>query len=343
MIYFSKNQIAHQLADWLEQNVYRQIVVIADTNTQHYAFPKIAPVVAHSKLIVVPAGESHKNIQTCQMIWAKMTEWNLDRKALCINLGGGVVGDMGGFCAATYKRGIDFIQIPTTLLAQVDASVGGKLGVDFQGFKNQIGVFREPKAVMIDTCFLETLPPRELLSGYAEIIKHCLIADAQQWKQLTESDSIHHDWDTLVRHSVEIKKNIVQQDPEEKNIRKLLNFGHTVGHALESYFLETSRPLLHGEAIAWGMIAECYIAVEKNLLDAESLKKIQEYISRYYPAINFQEDALENIEKLAWQDKKNEQGQLNLTLLSSIGTGIINVNTSSEEVKRALAYLKTIS
>lgn len=253
--------------DWREKlGAYSQLAVIADTETFQYCYPKISSYLPDHQVIVIPADERHKHLGTCQLVWQKLTEAAFDRKGLVLDLGGGVVGDLGGFCAATYKRGIDFIQLPTTLLSQVDASVGGKLGIDFQGFKNHIGVFTQPKAVWVYPGFLDTLPPSEIRSGFAEVIKHALIADAGAWKSLLAWDRLPQDWNSIIPHSIHIKDKVVEADPTEKGLRKILNFGHTIGHAVETYFLDKGdRRLLHGEAIALGMIAETWLFLAKGL------------------------------------------------------------------------------
>lgn len=236
-----------------------------------------------------------------------MTRANMDRHGLIINLGGGVIGDMGGFCASTYKRGIDFIQIPTTLLAQVDASVGGKLGIDFHGLKNHIGVFQLPKTVLIDPTFIQTLPDRQKRSGFAEIIKHCLIRDAAKWDTIASLDFDQVDLADLIAHSVEIKKAVVAEDPKEKGLRKILNFGHTLGHAVETYLLGLGkRAVLHGEAIAVGMITEAYLAYQRNLIEAEELEAIEAMLFATYGRIQIKAEEIPAIIQLTAQDKKNK-------------------------------------
>lgn len=317
------------------------VFILADENTYLYCYPLIAPVLPDKhELIVIPAGEEHKNLQTCQKIWQHLTDAQADRHALLINLGGGVIGDMGGFCAATYKRGIRFIQIPTTLLAQVDASVGGKLGIDFQGFKNHIGVFRQPDHVLMDTYFFRTLPVRELRSGFAELLKHGLIADAEAWQELSRpEDFLTLDWEKVVPRSVALKQSIVEQDPTEKGLRKILNFGHTIGHAIESYFLENQpieKRLLHGEAIAVGMIAESWLAVHKTLLPQESYEEICNYLLKLYGKINIPSEIVPQIARLTLQDKKNENGTIALSLIDKIGSCRFNVAASLAEIEEAI-------
>jgi 3-dehydroquinate synthase len=318
---------------------YSQIAVLADEHTKKYAYPQLKPLLPKHTLITIKSGEERKNLETCNYIWQQLTDKQFDRKALLINLGGGVIGDMGGFCAATYKRGINFIQIPTTLLAQVDASVGGKLGIDFNGIKNHIGVFQEPVAVLIATEFLKTLPEAEIRSGFAEIIKHCLIADAAMWEKIRKQELDKQNWNELVPHSVEIKKKVVAQDPTEKGLRKILNFGHTIGHAVESYFLSQPRKkLLHGEAIAIGLICESYISHKRDLLDEQSLEAIEEFIFSLYGRIKITAQDTEAIIPLMMQDKKNERGSIQCVLLKEIGNPLYDQKLSLAEIKEAIHY-----
>lgn len=250
--------------------------------------------------------ETLKTLPSCEAIWQAMFEARLDRKALVVNLGGGVVGDMGGFCAATYKRGVDFIQIPTTLLAMTDAAIGGKLGVDFQGAKNAVGVFQYPAAVFIDPVFLKTLPARELRSGFAEVIKHALIGDRALWKKIQSMPAgslAATNWGGLLADSIAVKTKIVAEDPREAGIRALLNFGHTIGHALESYFLKTAEPLTHGEAVAIGMLCECPDAAE-----------LAETILHFFPHRHIPETAFPDLWKLMEQDKKNASGTVRMAV-----------------------------
>jgi 3-dehydroquinate synthase len=269
-----------------------------------------------------------------------MTAAELDRHALVINIGGGVIGDMGGFCAAVYKRGIDFIQVPTTLLSQVDASVGGKLGIDFNGFKNHLGVFNIPKSVLIDPFFLKTLPEREIRSGFAEIIKHCLIADGDKWKAIRQNDFEEQNWPDLIAHSIKIKEEIVNQDPTEKGLRKILNFGHTLGHAVETYFLgkgENER-LYHGEAIAVGMIMESYLSYKKSLIDNKTLIDIEEFIFATYGKVQIKEQDVEPIIALTRQDKKNRGSEVRFSLLEGAGKCVYDITVSVQEMRKAVAY-----
>jgi len=340
-IFFCHNSIAEKLQEYLQTHDYEQVVWLTDTNTRKHCLPLLEAVSAGDLVLEIHEGETYKNLQTCQIVWQAMTQANISRKALLANVGGGVVGDLGGFCAATYKRGIDFVQIPTTLLAQVDASVGGKLGIDFEGYKNQIGVFAEPKAVFIDTQFLQTLPENQLRSGFAEIIKHCLIADKDMWNELLQKQRWQeNDWQILTKHSVEIKHDIVSRDFDEKNLRKLLNFGHTIGHALESYFLQTPQPLLHGEAVAWGIVVETYISHKKGYLTKADYEEVKYFIEKVFPSKPPLNDrAIEKIICLTEQDKKNEYGKRFFTLLAEIGTGIFGVEVEEYEIYEALVKL----
>lgn len=331
--------IAAALQDFLQATAHTQTAVLVDENTKKHCYPLVKALLPKHTLIQIRSGEERKHLETCQQIWQRMTDAKLDRGALLINLGGGVIGDMGGFCAATYKRGIDFLQIPTTLLAQVDASVGGKLGVDFQGFKNHIGVFKDPVSVLVATGFLQTLPLVEIRSGFAEIIKHCLIADAGMWHIIRRRELDEQRWDELVPHSVKIKEIIVAQDPTEQGWRKVLNFGHTIGHAVESYFLpKPKQKLLHGEAIAVGMIAEAYLSHRRQLLSEDALMQIEEFVFSVYGRVKLQPADIEAIAPLALQDKKNAGGKIQCVLLRTIGEPVIDHVISLKEIREALAF-----
>ncbi|HEV7351343.1 3-dehydroquinate synthase [Telluribacter sp.] len=332
--------VTESLPDFFKKTDYSKIVVIADIQTRRHCYPLVKPLLPAHTLVTVPNGEAHKNLATCEQIWDTMTKAELDRYALVLNVGGGVIGDMGGFCAAVYKRGIDFVQIPTTLLSQVDASVGGKLGIDFQGFKNHLGVFNLPRIVLIDPIFLQTLPPREIRSGFAEIIKHCLIADAAKWEEIRHKELDEQNWPDLIAHSVEVKKNVVEQDPTEKGLRKILNFGHTLGHAVETHFLgkPKGQRLLHGEAIAVGMITEGYLAHRKKMIDRQTLEQIEEFIFSIFGKVLIQSDDIGTIIELTRQDKKNRGREIRFSLLDGIGSCAFDVPVSSADMRRALEY-----
>ena len=331
---------------WLQEQQFAGIAVLTDSNTNRYCLPLLKELLApvHPAFIEVPAGEPHKTLDTCQMIWEALFQAGAGRNWCVLNLGGGVIGDMGGFCAGTYKRGIDFIQVPTTLLSQVDASVGGKLGIDFFGVKNSIGLFRDPRAVWADPRFFQTLSARELRSGFAEIIKHALIADEQQWNDLqtiTQLETV--DWADWVARSVAIKQQIVAQDPLEKGLRKALNFGHTIGHAVESYFLETDKPLLHGEAIAIGMICESWLSAEILGLSEAELSAITAFFLKWYGHRALPLDKTEQLLATMRQDKKNEDSRINFSLVPAIGKVEVNQTATIDLIQRSLAFYNTLS
>lgn len=319
-------------------NNYSKVCILVDENTRKYCLPLVEQYFCEPVIIEIKSGEEEKNLSTCSFIWEQMTNHQLDRKALMVNLGGGVIGDMGGFCASTYKRGIDFIQIPTTLLSQVDASVGGKLGIDFHSFKNHIGVFNVPYKVLISTDFLQTLPERELRSGYAEVIKHCLIADAMKWEEIRTLKLNDHDWDEIARHSVGIKNYVTHEDPTEKGLRKILNFGHTIGHAIESFYLNTENRLLHGEAIAIGMICEAQVAFKRGFISEEELNQLKQAILEVYGKPLVKEVDIDQIIPLAYQDKKNEHNVIQCTLLAKIGEANFNNPITEEDIKESILY-----
>jgi 3-dehydroquinate synthase len=332
------------LSDFLSKKDYSKILLIVDENTEKHCLPVFDPSFLQSvNICLIRSGEEHKTLSTCSDIWQTMTTLELDRKAVVINIGGGVIGDMGGFCAATYKRGIDFIQIPTTLLSQVDASVGGKLGIDFSHFKNHIGVFKEPEAVIISSLFLNTLNKRELRSGFAEVIKHALIADATAWNKLKTQSLDAQNWNEVIPHSVQIKYNITIQDPTEKALRKVLNFGHTLGHAVESYFLEKGNRILHGEAIAIGMITESFIAAEKGFITQEACEEISDYLLSIYGYVIVPAYALDEIIGLTMQDKKNEQGQVLFSLLEKVGQANYNIAVDTALMKKSFTYYNSLN
>ncbi|MDP4657515.1 MAG: 3-dehydroquinate synthase [Algoriphagus sp.] len=337
------SDIRATLAEILRARQFSKLVVLTDSNTHQFCLPLVQEVVPPTTVFIsVPAGEQHKTLETCSIIWGQMTEAVLDRQALVINLGGGVIGDMGGFCASVYKRGIPFITIPTTLLSQVDASVGGKLGIDFLGFKNHLGVFQLPEAVLIASEFLATLPQRELRSGYAEVIKHGLIRDATYFRALPSTNWQKQDWARIIRHSIEIKKAVVQVDPKESGLRKILNFGHTIGHAIESFYLTRSQPLLHGEAIAIGMIAEGFLSFEKIGFSFEELNEMSTMLLTIFGKVELDPNDCDRLVELCAQDKKNEGSTQLFTLLPKIGDCNYNIAVTREEIKHAILYYQQL-
>lgn len=332
---------------FLKENKYSNLFIIVDNETNELCLPKFLPYLETNlriEIVEFEAGEHNKNIETCIQIWNVLTELGADRKSLVINLGGGVVTDLGGFVASTFKRGMDFIHIPTTLLSMVDASIGGKTGVDLGNLKNQIGVINVPKMVLIDTQYLETLSKSEMRSGLAEMLKHGLIYDAAYWEEFLDLKAIDYaDFDELIFRSVEIKNEIVLQDPTEKNIRKALNFGHTLGHAIESYFLENEnkKTLLHGEAIAIGMILESYLSLEKGFLTPNEYLQIKSTIKAIYDDVIFEENDIEPILELLIHDKKNEYGNIQFALIEGIGKIKINQSVENELILKAFQDYKS--
>jgi len=339
---FFTDAVSAALDDFISKGNYSQIICLTDTHTREFCLSLLESLSCEHTTI--PFGEEHKNIETCASIWSAMTEKKLDRKALMINLGGGVIGDMGGFCASTYKRGIGFVQIPTTLLSQVDASVGGKLGIDFQTYKNQIGVFCDPKAVLIDPIFLRTLPHKELIAGFAEVLKHGLIRDKAYWEKLQTISIKDTDWLPIIQHSVQIKEKIVTEDPYEKGLRKILNFGHTVGHAIESFYLQKSdrEHLLHGEAIAIGMICESYISYLHSNLSSEDLYQIAALILSHFLKVEINVSDYKAIIELCYQDKKNEHRKINGIELEGIGKASYDHIWSETELMQSLEFYATL-
>jgi 3-dehydroquinate synthase len=343
-IYFNENGYI-KLSDLFLEKKYSMVFILTDENTNEYCLPKLLSHLATEipiEIIEIESGEANKNLQTCTEIWSILSDFGADRKSVMINLGGGVITDMGGFIASTFKRGIDFVNIPTTLLGMVDASIGGKNGVDLGVLKNQIGTFNDPELLIIDSEYLSTLSNREMISGLAEMLKHGLIYDKNYWKKFRSiSDIDFSELDALLYRSIEIKNEIVTQDPKEKGIRKALNFGHTLGHAIESSYLESETPLLHGEAIAIGMIMEAFISKEKGLLTATEFLEIKTTLKSIYVEVEIDEKTQNKIIELLIHDKKNESGIIQFTLLNSIGNFIINQTVDNEIISRSFFDYKT--
>lgn len=331
------------LPTFIENKKYSQVFVLVDENTKLYCIPVLKNVLYDFITIETKSGEINKNLSTCEIIWQQLIEHNADRKAVVINLGGGVIGDMGGFAASCYKRGIDFINIPTTLLSQVDSSIGGKLGIDFKYGKNLIGLFQNPKLVLVSSQFLKTLPQRQFINGWSEIIKHALINDKTQWLHYKNIDILNCDMNDIVYHSLQIKKAVVEEDPFEKGLRKILNFGHTIGHAIEAYSLEHDEiPLLHGEAIAIGMICESYLSVKKCGLTKEELSDITQLILKHFPKHHIQNYDTEKMFTSMLIDKKNNDGKILAALLQSIGNCVYDIEITKPEILESLNYYNSL-
>jgi 3-dehydroquinate synthase len=297
-----------------------------------------------AEIIQLPAGEENKTIEMSYQVWETLTDYKIGRGDVIINFGGGVITDMGGFIASTYKRGIDFINIPTTLLSQVDASVGGKTGVDLGGFKNQIGVFALPTYVFVEYKYLNTLPQEQLVSGYAEMLKHGLIDDVKHWQNLIDIKMLTVDnLSEYIYDSVNIKHQIVVSDPTEKGKRKALNFGHTIGHAIEGFLLTNNQTVPHGYAVAWGMLVESLMSVKLNLLKESDYQIIKVFISSTYPVCTVNSSHINDLLELMLNDKKNRGGQINFTLLDGLGSCVINKEVDEACITECLEELLIIA
>ncbi|MBB4805486.1 3-dehydroquinate synthase [Chryseobacterium defluvii] len=335
-----------QLNNFLHEGSFSKIFILADENTHEYCLPTLLGNMETDlgfEILEIEAGEEMKNIQTANQLWEILTEMQADRKALIINLGGGVITDMGGFVASTYKRGLSFINIPTTLLSMCDASIGGKTGIDLMHYKNMVGTFALPEQIFIYPKFLETLPFKELRSGFAEMLKHGLIADKTHWDHLIQIHKL--DVEAVISHirtSMNIKQDVVEKDFHEKNIRKTLNFGHTIGHAIESLCLEQGNPILHGEAVAAGMICETHLSYLEELLSKEDSEHIIENIRRYYPYLDVSDFSNDDIFALLLNDKKNADSRINFSLLSEIGTCIFDHHCSQDNIITALDFYRKL-
>ncbi|WP_372916965.1 3-dehydroquinate synthase [Salegentibacter sp.] len=331
---------------YLTENKASQIFILVDSNTHNYclsAFMSKLHTDSPIEVIEIEAGEENKNLDTCNQVWNALSELGADRKSMILNLGGGVVTDLGGFVASCFKRGISYINIPTTLLAMVDASVGGKTGVDLGNLKNQIGVINNSQMVLIDSAFLNSLPANEMRSGLAEILKHGLISDEGYWNKLIALADLNlEDLDEIIEESVKIKADIVAQDPEEKNLRKTLNYGHTLGHAIESYFLThtTKKSLLHGEAVAAGMVLATYISSTLKGFPQEKLKQVTSSILNMYGKIEFSQGDIQEIIELMKYDKKNEYGKINFVLLEDIAKPHIDCLVPNEVIFDAFIFYR---
>lgn len=333
------------LSSYLQTNAdkYSKIFLLTDDNIRNSCLPFLLKNVSFPKvpeIISIAPGEINKSIDTAICIWKTLQSRGADRHSLIVNLGGGVICDLGGFVASSFKRGMPFINLPTTLLAMVDAAIGGKVGVDLEGNKNQVGFFALPGAVFLITDFLKTLPERQIKAGFAEMLKHALIADEKYWKQLTANIfSVKYNWNQMIVDSIRIKSGIVNGDPKEKGPRKLLNFGHTIGHALESYSLLYDKdPLLHGEAIAAGMLCEAWLSVKKAGLPRQSLEEIVDKISGIFPKYPLQQDVLDSVVTNIAFDKKNFGAETRFTLLTGIGCAATDFTCDKKLIRKSLSF-----
>lgn len=325
------------------------VFVLTDTNTHRECLPLLqqCDFMEEATILEMQEGEAHKDIYTCVGLWRQLAENGADRQSLLINLGGGVVTDLGGFVAAGFKRGIRFIHIPTSLMAMVDASGGGKTGVDLDGLKNQIGFFAFPSMILIHTGFLETLGSRHMRAGFAEVIKHGLIADPRLWEVVLEHNGVLENKDEdgiafrekIIRRSVEIKYHITSSDPREHGPRKVLNFGHSIGHALETWGMENGPGILHGEAVAAGMLAEAWLSEKKTGFPGEDFRHLVQLVKKHFRLPQIKEEDIAWLTEIMLHDKKNVSGELRFTLLEKAGKARTNQAVGIDEVGEALRWL----
>ena len=336
-----------QLNIYLDELKPSKLFILVDENTHEHCLPTLLGNMETSlpfEILEIEPGEEMKTLTTAAHLWEILAGFEADRNALLINLGGGVITDLGGFVASTYKRGIKFINMPTTLLAMCDASIGGKTGIDHQFIKNIIGTFAAADHVFVYPEFLKSLPFEELRSGFAEMLKHGLIADEKHWEDLIELRDLEAEQlFPYIKRSMEIKLEIVEQDFREQNIRKTLNFGHTVGHAIESVHLESGKPILHGEAVAAGMICETWLAANEKLIATEEAKRIVENIRRFFPPIDLSAFAGKDLVGLMKKDKKNSGSRINFALPEKIGSARYDVHISEENIYHALHYYQKLT
>jgi len=332
------NNSFDKLNAFIKKQSYTKYIIICDENSFEYCLPSLlfhCPVLNEAEIIELESGEENKTLDTCANVWGALTDINADRKSLIVNLGGGVISDLGGFAASTFKRGIHFINIPTTLLSMVDASVGGKTGIDFNGIKNLIGTITEPKGIFVNPEFLKTLSERQARNGYAEIIKIALIADAVFWKELKKGKEFYSE--KIITKAIELKNTVVKKDLHENGLRKSLNFGHSLGHALESALISLKKDILHGEAIAAGMIIESYIALAQKRITKKECNEIVNYIHSVYSKVKITKEIKPLMDEYIKHDKKNEGSNLCFALPKNIGKYELSCSVSKEEIEQALA------
>lgn len=321
-----------------------RIFILVDETTRQLCLPLVEnfDCLRHAEIITIGATDQHKTLESLTHVWSSLQRGGATRHSLMVNLGGGMVTDLGGFAASTFKRGLNYINIPTTLLAMVDASVGGKTGINFGGLKNEIGVFSTARSVILDTQFLRTMDAENMLSGYAEMLKHGLIADDSMWAELLNFDidvPDYHQLSRMLEDSVKVKERIVEEDPTEKGIRKALNLGHTVGHAFESFALQR-KPVLHGYAVAWGLICELYLSHIKTGFPIEKMRQTVSFINEHYGKLAITCDDYPTLLELMTHDKKNTGSDINFTLLGDVGDIRINQTATKEEIEEALDFYR---
>jgi len=325
-----------------------KVYVVVDEKTRQFCLPELQKFdfVPELPVLVIQSGEENKSLESVVKVWDFLEENGADRKSLLINLGGGMLSDLCGFAASCFKRGLHFVNIPTTLLSQVDASVGGKTGINFNGLKNEIGVFNQPQTVIIASRFLKTLDKENILSGYAEMLKHGLIHSKPHWDELLDFDLNNIDFEMLnemIARSVGVKEYFVVKDPTEKSIRKALNLGHTVGHAFESLALYQNRPILHGYAVAYGLIVELYLSSKMVGLPMNDTDRISNWIIETYGEFFISKTDFDELYLKMTKDKKNEAGRINFTLIPEIGNVEINVDCEKELIMEGLEFFRKLS
>lgn len=339
------HDLERDLTAAISQCEHDRLFVLTDETTARLCWPAISgfSILHDARLISIPSGDTHKSVDTLASVWQQLGQGGCTRHSCLVNLGGGMVTDLGGFAAATFKRGINFINIPTTLLAMVDASVGGKTGINFGGLKNEVGAFCDSRYVLLSTQFLSTLDAQNLRSGYAEMLKHGLISNVAMWSELLNfsldaPDLVH--LQQMVGRSVEVKERIVAEDPREMGIRKALNLGHTIGHAFESWAMKSGRPILHGYAVAFGLVAELYLSSLKTGFPADRLHQTCAFIREAYGSLPITCDHYPALLQLMRHDKKNTSGTINFTLLGDVGDIRINQTATDEEILQALDFFR---
>ena len=337
------NKTTDTLIELFDTIEFDKLFLLTDEHTDKHCYPLISdlPVIQQAKRVVIPADDSNKSLENLAYVWKFLTSNGATRHSLLLNLGGGMITDLGGFAAATFKRGIAYINIPTTLLGAVDAAVGGKTGINFEGYKNEIGAFYPAKYVIISSEYMNTLTHKDILSGYAEMIKHALLDSESAWRKTLGFDLENIDYqllNDLVMDSVSVKQRIVEQDPFEKNIRKALNLGHTIGHAFESFALDNEAPVPHGYAVAWGLIAELYLSHKVCSFPKELLERATLFIHQNYRSFSINKTDYETLYKFMIHDKKNVGDTINFTLLGGIGDIKINQTVDKGLIFEALEY-----
>lgn len=337
--------LENSLAEAIEKCPHDRLFILTDEHTHRLCLPQLQniPAIQDATEIIIGAEDVHKNLETLASVWQALSEQGATRHSLLINLGGGMVTDLGGFAAATFKRGIAYINIPTTLLSMVDASVGGKTGINFNGLKNEIGVFAPASSVLLETEFLRSLDAHNFFSGYAEMLEHGLISTPEHLAELLSFDTEQIDYAALkamVGRSVQVKENIVEQDPKEHGIRKALNLGHTIGHAFESLALAENRPVLHGYAVAWGIVCELYLSHIKTGFPKEKMRQTIQFIKENYGAFAFNCKQYDRLYELMLHDKKNTAGIINFTLLKEVGDICLNQTADKETIFEVLDFYR---